>query len=279
MSPSIVTALNVSSTPSRNSLRDRRRDRCVGENERQHGAHIGRDHAGALGDAADGHRGAAEPDHRGRAFGERVGGHDRLGGVLPATRRGIGDKSRHDALEFRGVERLTNHAGGGEKHLVGLAAGRLGGDGGGEFGRGRPVLPVNALALPELTTTALAVPPLMRARHQSTGADGHFDWVKTPATTVPGRARRAARRCVPHSGYRQPPSQTARRRPAAFRETMQARGGRWRSCLLFDTGRRGPVRSRSGILGYFGRCQTQIAPSPGPSAPVLAVRFLFAPEA
>ena len=53
----------------------------------------------------------------------------------------------------------------------------------------RPVLPVKALALPELTTSALAAPPLMCARHQSTGADGHFDWVKTPATTVPGSSK------------------------------------------------------------------------------------------
>ena len=39
----------------------------------------------------------------------------------------------------------------------------------------RPDLPVKALALPELTTSARAVPPLSRARHQSTGAEGHFE--------------------------------------------------------------------------------------------------------
>ncbi len=55
----------------------------------------------------------------------------------------------------------------------------------------RPVLPVKALALPEFTTSARATPPLedpplfSLARHHSTGADGHFDWVKTPATAVP----------------------------------------------------------------------------------------------
>src|SRR6266567_2991014 len=48
-----------------------------------------------------------------------------------------------------------------------------------------PDLPVKALALPELTTSARAAPPLRCARHQSTGADGHFDRVKTPATVVP----------------------------------------------------------------------------------------------
>ena len=50
----------------------------------------------------------------------------------------------------------------------------------------RPVLPVKALALPELTTSARALPCLRLARHHSTGADGHFDLVKTPATVVPG---------------------------------------------------------------------------------------------
>jgi hypothetical protein len=46
-------------------------------------------------------------------------------------------------------------------------------------------LPVKALALPELTTSARALPPLTCARHHSTGADGHFDLVNTPAVVVP----------------------------------------------------------------------------------------------
>src|SRR5712675_1922879 len=51
----------------------------------------------------------------------------------------------------------------------------------------RPVLPVKALALPELTTSARAdaLLPLRLARHHSTGAEGHFDLVKTPAAAVP----------------------------------------------------------------------------------------------
>ena len=50
----------------------------------------------------------------------------------------------------------------------------------------RPFLPVNALALPELTTRARARPGFSRARHHSTGAEGHLERVKTPATVVPG---------------------------------------------------------------------------------------------
>ncbi len=49
----------------------------------------------------------------------------------------------------------------------------------------RPLLPVKALALPELTTSARARPDLRWARHHSTGADGHFERVNTPAAVVP----------------------------------------------------------------------------------------------
>ncbi len=54
----------------------------------------------------------------------------------------------------------------------------------------RPLLPVKALALPELTTSARAkffedLPAFRCARHHSTGADGHLDVVNTPAAVVP----------------------------------------------------------------------------------------------
>ena len=49
-----------------------------------------------------------------------------------------------------------------------------------------PARPVKTLALPAFTTTARAVPPARALRHQSTGAPGHFDLVKTPAAVVPG---------------------------------------------------------------------------------------------
>ena len=48
-----------------------------------------------------------------------------------------------------------------------------------------PVRPVKALALPELTTSARAVPRSSCLRHQSTAAEGHFERVNTPATAVP----------------------------------------------------------------------------------------------
>ena len=54
-----------------------------------------------------------------------------------------------------------------------------------------PAEPVKALALPELTTSARARPAASAARHQSTGAEGHFDRVKTPATCA-GRSNNAS---------------------------------------------------------------------------------------
>src|SRR5262245_4350672 len=75
----------------------------------------------------------------------------------------------------------------------------------------RPFLPVNALAFPELTTSALARPDLMRVRHQSTAADGHFDRVKTPATAVPGSS--SASRTSVRPTYRMPAAAVATRTP------------------------------------------------------------------
>src|SRR6266702_3144704 len=50
----------------------------------------------------------------------------------------------------------------------------------------RPVAPVNAFALPELTTIARTTPPLRFSRHHSTGGDAVRDVVKTPAIEEPG---------------------------------------------------------------------------------------------
>ena len=49
----------------------------------------------------------------------------------------------------------------------------------------RPARPVKTLALPALTTTSRALPPLSAALHQSTGAPGHLFEVNTPAAVLP----------------------------------------------------------------------------------------------
>ena len=53
----------------------------------------------------------------------------------------------------------------------------------------RPLLPVKALALPELMTSARALRPLSLSRHHSTGAEGHFERVNTPAAAVPSSSK------------------------------------------------------------------------------------------
>ena len=69
---------------------------------------------------------------RGRDLRKRVGGHDGAGGVEPAAALRVRHKTLHHAGERARVERLADHAGRGEEHLVGLAADGLGGEFGGE---------------------------------------------------------------------------------------------------------------------------------------------------
>ena len=93
-------------------------------------------------------------------------------------------RGRRAAVELRGIERFTDHAGGGEENLFallsvafaqwmrergGLLAG-LAGEGVGVAGIDHEGARLAALQL---------------SRHQSTAALGHFDFVNTPATVVP----------------------------------------------------------------------------------------------
>src|SRR6266571_4105823 len=76
----------------------------------------------------------------------------------------------------------------------------------------RPLLPVNALALPEFTTSARAFPAFSFSRHHSTGADGHFERVVTPATVVPSSNKASSTSVRPL--YLMPAAPVARRTPA-----------------------------------------------------------------
>ena len=62
-------------------------DLRVGGDEAQHGRHVGRDHAAALGDAGDRHLRPADLRLAHGALGEGVGGHDGARGVRPRRRR------------------------------------------------------------------------------------------------------------------------------------------------------------------------------------------------
>ena len=92
-------------------------------------------------------------------FGIGVGRHDRLGGLKDAVGLAPGDELIEDAVEFRGVERLADDAGRGQKISARTRAVALAASAAVNFAASRPVLPVKALALPELTTSARALPP------------------------------------------------------------------------------------------------------------------------
>ena len=102
----------------------------------------------------------------------------------------------------------------------------------------RPDLPVNALALPEFTTSAVAVPLLIWSRHQSTAADGHFERVNTPDAVVPGSSSTIKTSVRP--GYRMPAAAVARRTPATGGSSGKPSGasgetvGAMSSCILLD---------------------------------------------
>src|SRR5579871_5189990 len=76
-----------------------------------------------------------------------------------------------------------------------------------------PALPVKALALPLFTIRTRAVAPGSCLRHQSTGAEDVLDFVKTPATWLPG-ARTIMRTSV-RSLYLMLAWPVARRTPAS----------------------------------------------------------------
>src|SRR4051794_27015979 len=76
----------------------------------------------------------------------------------------------------------------------------------------RPFCPVKALALPELTTSTRALPEPRFWRQKSTGAEGHFDLVNTPATAVPASNTMASRSVRPL--YFIPASAVAMRTPS-----------------------------------------------------------------
>ena len=60
-----------------------------------------------------------------------------------------------------------------------------------------PFLPVKALALPELTTSARPLPPFTPSRHHSTEAEQVLERVSTPAAVVPGSSTASIRSVRP----------------------------------------------------------------------------------
>jgi hypothetical protein len=156
----------------------------VSHHKRQHRCHIGRDHPRAFGNAVEPHRHAID---RRCACGDLrigVGGHDRTRGVQPpVTTGGPGHRFKHGSKLGR-IQRFADNSGRSQEHFRRLAPDGFRCRFGSKLVASRPFLPVNALALPELTTRARAGPPARLDRQKSTGADGHFEVVNTPATAA-----------------------------------------------------------------------------------------------
>ena len=96
---------------------------------------------------------------RGRALRVGVGGHDRLGGLASRALGGAAGAILQHALELGGVQRLADDARRGQEDLARRQPSALAAISAVSFTAAAPVLPVNALALPELTTRPRALPP------------------------------------------------------------------------------------------------------------------------
>ena len=97
----------------------------------QHGRHIGRDHAAALGDAGDGDLSIPNARLADRAFREGIGGHDGFRRTLPITLRRRVKNARQGSDQLFGWQLFANHAGGRQEDFLGLAAQDCGGGLGG----------------------------------------------------------------------------------------------------------------------------------------------------
>ena len=105
-------------------------DGAVGGDKGQHGAHVGVDHAGALGDGAQADLLTPDGQGDGDLLLHRVGGHDGVGGGIGAVGRQGGGGLGQPGLDGGDVDGLADDAGTGH----GLPAG--GGGGGSAHGLG-----------------------------------------------------------------------------------------------------------------------------------------------
>ena len=112
VSPSMVTALKVLSTAGvERSAQRPRLDRRVGEEKDQQGRHVGRDHAGALGDAVDGDGDAVDLRFSRGELGKGVGGHDGARRIGVGVRLGLAHQRAKLLDDLAGIERLADHPG------------------------------------------------------------------------------------------------------------------------------------------------------------------------
>ena len=105
-----------------------RRDGAVGGEEAEHGAHVGVDHAAALGNAAHTDSLSAYSGLHRHLFFHRVGGHDGVGRGIAGRLGGLQQRIelRNAVLDHIHLQRLSDDAGGGHQHVAAGAADGLG---------------------------------------------------------------------------------------------------------------------------------------------------------
>ena len=100
-------------------LQQLRLEHRIGGDEAEHRRHVRADHAGALGDAGDGDRPAPDDELARGRLGQRVGGHDRLGGQAPLIGLQVGQCSRQSIDDALARQVFHDDAGGERQHLRG----------------------------------------------------------------------------------------------------------------------------------------------------------------
>ena len=180
VAPSTLSVLKVRSAASlQDALQLVARHVGVGGEEGEHRRHVGRDHAAALGHAAE--REGRALDHR--FLGDVIGGEDALGGVVRRRRPTASSPASGVACEDQvHRQRRADDPGRADQHIAPCRC-RAPRPRPRSSPRHRPcpAAPVPALALPELTMIAAALPPLAasRARSSITGGATNLFWVKT----------------------------------------------------------------------------------------------------
>ena len=165
----------------------------VGRGRRDHRPEVGADHRRALGHRADAHLAAAQRERRRARLGPRVGGADGLRRGRAAVGRELAGGRGDAGLDALHGQRHADHAGRADEHLARRGAERAAPSR--RPSRARPAsprAPVQALALPELTTIARARPSARCSRESTTGAAARRLRVNAPAAlAAPSHATRA----------------------------------------------------------------------------------------
>ena len=249
VSPSTVIAVeDLSAARRQQRLQRRRRDLRVGEDEAQHRRHVGRDHAGALGDAGDRDRA------RRRSWPCASAPFGKVSVVMIARAASCPSRRRQRCVQAGQRRRSASPSAAARRS-------RRSRRGTPRSACSRPAspprppspprprarrVPVKTLALPALTTSARALPRLSAlAAPVDRRAGAVCDFVNTPATVVPGGKLRhhhvLARPC---SGSRCGRRRGARREFPADRGTCQEQAGSgraWGICRAVLRGFRGCV--------------------------------------